>query len=456
MKAIFIGLLFIYAYSGKAQTKIFTEEELVHVIKKFHPVVRQAFLETKIAAAEIKIARGAFDPTLQVDDARKEWNGLLYYNQQQTEVKLPTWYGVDIYGGQERVTGARLNPEETKGTVNYLGISVPVLQGLIMDKRRAALQTAKNFLILSATQQQIVINNIIGEALKTYWDWWEQQQLSVVVNVALQNATQRLHLVKLAHRLGDRPAIDTLEAFTQVQSLLIRQAEFFAAQQKAALQLATFLWREQQQQYNLPPDVLPGQWVADKTYSLEGALLSSNNHPELTQYNFKLKGLAIDKKLKFQSLLPKLAIKYNHLGPSFLKMATAPLLQNNYRLGFAFSMPLRLSEGRGEYQKAKLKIEQTLLEQSHKQVQLQNKIKQYYIEWQQTNRQVEVQQSLLKNTFALQRGEEVRFSNGESSLFLVNARELRTIEAEQKLIEIKAKNAKALIMLEWAAGILGR
>ena len=58
------------------------------------------------------------------------------------------------------------------------------------------------------------------------------------------------------------------------------------------------------------------------------------------------------------------------------------------------------------------------------------------------------------NYAALQRGEETRFSAGESSLFLVNARENKTLEAFQKLQELKAKFFKAGIGIQWAAGTL--
>jgi outer membrane protein TolC len=118
----------------------------------------------------------------------------------------------------------------------------------------------------------------------------------------------------------------------------------------------------------------------------------------------------------------------------------------------SFVVPLRISQGRGEYQQAKLKIDHAKLTQVNKQVELYNKVKQYYTEWQQTNQQLRLQQSLLSNTIVLQRGEETKFSNGESSLFLVNSRELKTIETHYKLIELRAKNRKALISLKWSAG----
>jgi outer membrane protein TolC len=56
----------------------------------------------------------------------------------------------------------------------------------------------------------------------------------------------------------------------------------------------------------------------------------------------------------------------------------------------------------------------------------------------------------------LQRGEETRFQAGESSLFLINARENKTLEALQKLQELKSKYYQTENALQWAAGILSQ
>lgn len=70
--------------------------------------------------------------------------------------------------------------------------------------------------------------------------------------------------------------------------------------------------------------------------------------------------------------------------------------------------------------------------------------------------QVILQQKALSNFQALLRGEEIRFKIGESSLFLVNARETRAWEAAQKLEEVKAKHLIAIQKLYWAAGLLNK
>jgi outer membrane protein TolC len=52
------------------------------------------------------------------------------------------------------------------------------------------------------------------------------------------------------------------------------------------------------------------------------------------------------------------------------------------------------------------------------------------------------------------KAEEVKFSIGESSMFLVNARENKLLETQQKMNELKTKFFKSLIGLAWATGQL--
>lgn len=455
MKLIILLLLFSNLFPLSAQQKVFTEDELIAIILQFHPVAKQAAIVVKIAKSKTLISRGAFDPQFSSEKSRKEFGGLTYYDHLANEINIPTWYGIDLYAGTERITGGRVNPEETRGSITYMGLAVQPLQNLLMDKRRAAVLQATNFHQLSEVQRRILVNDLIQDALYTYWDWWEKYHVQHITNAALLNAEKRFSLVKAAYQLGDRPAIDTIEAYTQVQSFQIKLSETFQHLVNANLQLSTFLWTANGEPAELPLDAIPQDYKEIKSFALEDVLNYANTHPQLTLYNYKLKGLQIDKRLAFQSLLPEVKLKYNQTGNNLSKTLNAPWFNNNYRFGFSFSLPLRLSEGRGKYQAARLQIESTSLEQANKQQQLYTKVKQYYTQWQQTETQLSLQSKLLANVSSLQKGEEMRFENGESSLFLLNAREQKTIEAEQKIFELKAKAQKAAVGVKWAAGILG-
>lgn len=115
------------------------------------------------------------------------------------------------------------------------------------------------------------------------------------------------------------------------------------------------------------------------------------------------------------------------------------------------NIPLRLSAERGEYKKVRYTIQSTTLEQDLKRLQIENKVRASFFEVENLRKQISVQEKALRSYQALLRGEELRFKIGESSLFLVNAREIRVWESAQKLEEVKAKYLIAYQRLYWSA-----
>jgi outer membrane protein TolC len=117
-------------------------------------------------------------------------------------------------------------------------------------------------------------------------------------------------------------------------------------------------------------------------------------------------------------------------------------------------VPLFLREGRGEYRKAKLKIEETNYELAAKKWEIENKVRNYFTETNLLQQQIRVTQNAFNGFTALLRAENLRFQNGESSLFLINTRENKVIETAEKLISLRLKYLKANYSIKWSAGIL--
>jgi outer membrane protein TolC len=68
------------------------------------------------------------------------------------------------------------------------------------------------------------------------------------------------------------------------------------------------------------------------------------------------------------------------------------------------------------------------------------------------NEQVQIQEDLVVNAQILRDGEQGLFEHGESSLFLINTREITLINHQITLYELRIRYAKAKIMLQYAAG----
>ncbi len=168
-------------------------------------------------------------------------------------------------------------------------------------------------------------------------------------------------------------------------------------------------------------------------------------NPSLRAYDFKLNSLEIERKLKFQSFLPYVDLKYNLLNKDYyaFKNFGGNLLENNYKYGLDFKIPLFLREGRGDYRKAKLKIQETKLELNNKRWETELKVRNYYNETFQLQNQLDQYQQNYVAFNTLLRNEELRFTNGESSLFMINSRENKVMETQEKLVELRIKYFKS-------------
>jgi outer membrane protein TolC len=82
-----------------------------------------------------------------------------------------------------------------------------------------------------------------------------------------------------------------------------------------------------------------------------------------------------------------------------------------------------------------------------------NKVKQVFNEQINIKNQISLQEQMYLNYQRLQRAEETRFANGESSLFLINARENKAIESLQKLVELRSKYFEIRAKLQNAVGV---
>ena len=73
----------------------------------------------------------------------------------------------------------------------------------------------------------------------------------------------------------------------------------------------------------------------------------------------------------------------------------------------------------------------------------------YQQEVENYNEQISLAEKNLDNYEKLLKAEEIRFENGESSIFLINSRENKKIDAQEKLINLKAKVIKSYNKLKW-------
>lgn len=456
------GILFlVYSLQADGQAKeILTTDRFIEQVKLYHPLARQAGILVEKAEASLLAARGNFDPVFEMNYDDKTFTGVNYYRYNNPEIKLPLINGVTVKSGIEDIGGAYTNPELSKGVTSYLGVEVSLLKGLLTDKQRTMLRQAKVYKKQSEQEQENVLNDLLLDAYVAYWHWAAGWQLYNVYTRYLDLAQKRMNLVRTAFNNGDRSMADTIEAYTQLQQYNILRNEAAVALNYSYYELALYLWNERQEPYLLADNYMPDINSFNTSFplpaldSLEKEMIA--HHPLLSAYALKTQTLEMERKLKWQNLLPVVNVKANLLTKDYYSNPafTQYYLSNNYKLGLNVKVPLFLRQARGELRQAKLKIKENNLSLVQKTAELRTKLKKYYNEFILYDRQIKAAAALKSNYASLLKMEEIKFTQGESSLFLVNSRENKLLETEQKLIELTAKYFKAYYALHWVAGVL--
>lgn len=438
-----------------------TYEEYMDIVRQHHPLAVQAGLQQDYGKAAVLSSKAGFEPKAQGDLSQKYYGGNQYYSLLDAGLKVPTWFGIELKGGYEQNQGQYLNPQNKVPDEGlwYAGISIPLGQGLFIDERRAELRKARVFLNSTEAERRAMLNELFYDAGKSYWEWFENFNKLQVFKEAVETATSRKEAIIQSVLLGDKPYIDTLEADIQLRNRLLALWEAEMEYQNSSAKLAVFLWQDGNIPLEPSPSIHPPLRDAIQINGSDPDLLQQSdslidNHPHYLLYGFKLQDLEIEERWKREQLKPQLDLNYNALtnaSPDFEDLGYNP---SNYKWGLSVSMPILLRKERAGLQITKLKINEAELEQSAKKAELRAKVISGFNLWNTTARQSREYERTVRNYRRLVEGENQLFFSGESSLFMVNSREMAFINAQLKFLELLSKNRKAELNSLYTLGIL--
>jgi outer membrane protein TolC len=452
MKHCYFVLLLLgsLAWGQNQNLKELNYNEFLGYVKKYHPLVKSAQLEINMAQANLMMARGGFDPKIEADFDQKQFMGKEYYSVFNSSFKIPTWYGIEVKAGFDNSEGIFVNPENSLPNqgLTSLGITVPVGQGLFINQRMADLRKAKIQIRLSQAERKLQAIEVLYNASLAYFNWKRNHSEVQLYSNYLDNASVRYKGILTLIKNGDKPAIDSVEAGIVVKTRRWNLEESKLKLAKSKLDLSNYLWLDNNIPLELQDDVLPenkleltiGETL--KINQLISDTISIENHPKINSLENKLAILEVDRKLKANSLLPKMDVGYHYLSePNYWNDTNF----NNYKIGVNFKFPLFLRKERGSLQLAKFKIQDTKLSLDLERIQLKNKITAQQTEIKSIEKQLQLISSLVSGNGQMLQSEERLFSLGESSIFLINAREnnLVSIQLTQLGLENRFLNSNA-------------
>lgn len=471
------GSLLLMTNPGKAQTqltsgiktepdtlKTFALEDLQLLVFRYHPVIKQAALLSETARANVLQSLGYFDPALKAGFGRKLFGDTEYYNKWNSELKIPLWLaGADLKVGYDRNVGTYVNPESRTNSdgLTAIGLSIPLGQGLIIDARRSTLRQSKIMVQYAEAEQLKQINSVWYGIVKDYWNWYYAYKQFQLVNEGLELADRRFKALSRQTLIGDKPAIDSVEAYITVQERIIQKEKTAIELQNARLVLSNHLWSDAGNPLELPANALPEQMV--ETIGRPNKLLldtllgqASDQHPELLKLRSKGAQLAIERSYRQELLKPKLNVTGNLISSRTDFGSSIPANYDfnwsNYKFGIELAIPLFLRAERGKLREVKIKQQELSYDLQQSGREIKNNITASYNDLSAYAAQLSVQIKSIENQQLLVTGENQKFSLGESTLFLINSRESKLIDMKIKQESMIAGYQKTLAELYYKAG----
>jgi hypothetical protein len=445
MKKVACLFIVFFFLSTRSYSQELTLTEYLNWVLAEHPLAEKARLNPQMRNAQYLQVKGLFDPLLESKFKNKFFKGTEYYSTSNTTLTYNTPYAIGLVGHFDVNSGSYVNPTDytSNGGLLALGVSVPLLKGLVIDERRMAKKRAEVMLEAGNLEQQLAINELLGQSVQLYSDWYFAVRKNNIIDSLVSTSERRFFAVRSRYFGGDRSAIDTLEAYVQNQNRLLQFQESKLEVIKSRIALVAFLeFNNDNRVAILNETVSPSLNFKNELAPFRsGSFLYTKleEHPELALYANKGESLRIEEKWKTEKLKPKLNVEYHFLNKDFSEGLPSYFSTNNYKWGAEFSMPLFLREARGDLKVQRIKIEENNLNTEWKRNQLEQKTLALDVAYTNTLSQQELAESNAALYERLLQAENTKLFNGESSLFLVNQRENSYFENAIKAVELDRK-----------------
>jgi len=411
----------------------------VDMVMLNHPLIQKANLNDEIQEAYALKGRGVLDPKIKSDYYTKDFKDTDYFNIWDTKATIPTKLPVDFAVGYERNNGDFLGAENTvpdRGLI-YGTINLSILRGLLFDQTRFDIQNAELNGVKSQIDRDIMVREILFQAINTYLNWSQSYYHIELQTNFLELINERhLNIVEL-YINGDKPAIDTLESRLNINSaeklLLDAKGTFI----KTSQQLNLFLWDDEGNPLAINNDIYP-ESLQDLTIDLyEIALMADpifDQDPLIRKVDNSIDMLNLENRLQREQFKPQLDLKYNTLLNLADRGSDPSFSLNDYKYGVTFMMPILNRKTKGEVRLNEAMIDQNNLDRRHYLATLETKYNALLDVYEVQSEQLITIEEKIQNSTLLYEAEVLKFGIGESSIFLLNQRERKILEANIDLI----------------------
>ena len=431
-------------------------DEVLRSAESSYPLLLAAIEERAIAQGKQLSAQGAFDTKLSIGT---DVNELGYYTNRsggaKIEQPLADWGG-EVFGGYKRGQGEFGPWEQDLLTLSRgewsAGVRLPLLRNRETDERRTDLLLARLSVELADASIEKQRLKLLEEASKSYWDWVAAGAKLEVAEALLELAEARIAQVEEAAAAGE---IAEIEIADNQRAVLERRSAVVSASrelQNTAFELSLFLrdgqgqpvvaGRERLPDFPEPEAVPAAQLSLDVAEALDRRPEVAGTLVELSQNGAEL-GLARNQ------LLPEIdfTVKYGRdSGAGSITKRGSEVMA-----GVTLTSPFQRRKAKGAVAMQQAKREQLGQKLRFARNRIEVEVRDAHSALEAALERLSLARQEQEVAQRLAEAERERFELGDSTLFVVNLRELSAAGARLKVASALADCHKARAIYRAAA-----
>ena len=442
MNLSFLNAVLVVLAPGQSSL---TLDSVLRDVDRAFPKLIATRLESAIAKAKSQEKRGAFDPVFAFDTEFLRYNSSTDPGKAKTTTMSDAVVEVLDRSGVKYSFGGRLNRGDVKSPSSFTGSAgeyfvsakIPLLRDRINNAKTVAERQA---LLGEPIADQFVREAQLGlfeKAGTAYWELVGAKAKREVAEQLLKLASERAEYIRERIRNGANPPIDQQEADAEVAR---RQGGLDKAErdlQKAELKLGLYRWNSDGSTLDAARSQVKIEDLDKKSneFDAKSAKATANqDRPELLALRLTQQVIALDLGLAQNDRKPGLDLV---LGPG--ADFGEGSIGSTMKAGIFYTIPLRQNSADGRISATKAKLQK--LDHEYKQLEraVQIEVDDSLSALTQTERRLMAAELEVKANQAVEDGERIKFSEGLSTLFLINQRERATAEARARLVDVKVE-----------------
>lgn len=449
------------AAKGAVQPTL-TLAEILEIVATTHPQLEAARQRQRAADGDAMAARGGFDPVLR---ARGQYVPIGAFPRGTVDIELrqPTPLGgLSVYGGWRVGLGSfavyDLRGKTADGGEVRGGVSIPLWQGMAIDRRRADISIATLAQDAAAADLDARAIELERAAGRAYWAWVGAGLRLEVQRDLLTLAQDRDEALRKQILAGGVPAVEGID---NRRAIVDRGARIIAGEralQQAAFDLARHL-RDADGDVQVPaptrlPDAFPEprRPVADMSKPMIGEAWA--RRPDLRRLVLQREAAAVELKLARNNRSPKIDLDaYAAKDIGAVDPAYAYLRPAEFVAAVSIELPLALRGARGKLRRAEAELARIDAELRMARDVVALELRDAHSALVAANARVALAREQLSAAHELELAERSRFRLGDSTLLLVNLREQAATDAALQELEALGEYHRAQVDLRAAAGL---